>query len=361
MKIRYIGNFNDGTGWAKASTYNVLALDAAGYDVYCEERKYNNQNVVLENKIHELLAKERPVEYDIVVQHVLPSDYRYYQGVKNIGFVELETLTLSHTLWIKKLNSMDEIWVANYGSMQCLENSGIDKSKIKVFPHFFNIDKVKQTSDSVKIDQLDATFNFIFTGEFSKRKNLEALIFAFNNEFDISEPVNLVVKVNRDQETVSNFINDIKARMRKSNRYKNEIIISGYLEENVLNSIVSKCHSFVIPSYGEAWCYPAIESMGLGLIPIYTSGIGVQEYDVCGYEVDARVMPCYGATDTLPDLYTSNDYWIEINPFELQKKMRQLYNVYLEDRNAFNGMRNACIKQAELYDYKNSEMIRGIL
>lgn len=356
MKIKYIGNFNDGTGWAKASTYNALALDAAGHDVYCEEKKYNNNNIVLESKIEELMAKTTD-SFDVIVQHVLPPDYKYYQGVKNVGFVELETLTLSHTLWLKKLNSMDEIWVANHGSMQCLENSGISKDKIKVLPHFFNIEKVKKTNEQIRVPELDGTFNFIFTGEFSKRKNLEALIFAFNNEFDISEPVNLVIKTNVAQNTVGDFIDSVKDRMRKGSKYKKEIVITGYMEQEALNSIVSNCHAFVIPSYGEAWCYPAIESMALGLVPIYTHGIGVQDFDVCGFAVESRIIPCYGAVDTLPDLYTSNDYWLEINPFDLQKKMREVYYTYMTNRDYFASLSKICIEKADLYDYNNSKMI----
>ncbi len=69
MKIKYIGNFNDGTGWAKAATYKAIALDYAGYDVYCEELKYNNVSVILEGKIAELLDKKSDA-YDVVIHHV---------------------------------------------------------------------------------------------------------------------------------------------------------------------------------------------------------------------------------------------------------------------------------------------------
>ena len=57
MKIKYIGNFNDGTGWSKASTYNLLAIDYAGYDVYAEEMKYSKNHLPLEDRVQELMAK----------------------------------------------------------------------------------------------------------------------------------------------------------------------------------------------------------------------------------------------------------------------------------------------------------------
>ena len=33
MKVLYIGNYNDGTGWGNACLNNILALDRAGIDV----------------------------------------------------------------------------------------------------------------------------------------------------------------------------------------------------------------------------------------------------------------------------------------------------------------------------------------
>ena len=33
MKVLYIGNYKDGTGWANACIGNILSMDAAGIDV----------------------------------------------------------------------------------------------------------------------------------------------------------------------------------------------------------------------------------------------------------------------------------------------------------------------------------------
>ncbi len=44
-----------------------------------------------------------------------------------------------------------------------------------------------------KIDNLLNTFNFGFIGEFTERKNIQALARAFHSEFDYDEPVNLYV------------------------------------------------------------------------------------------------------------------------------------------------------------------------
>jgi len=363
MKIKYIGNFNDGTGWAKAATYNALALDAAGYDIYCEIVSYNSKvpsDKTLESRIQELLDKKTE-EVDVVVYHMLPSDYRYSTGVKNIACLELETLNLSNALWVKKINMMDEIWVPNQGSKNCLINSGIPEDKIKILHHSFNFDTVISAEEQNAVLGLNGTFNFAFVGEFLNRENLEALLVAFHNEFDRTEPVGLLIKTNGNPENVNGFCETVKGKMKKSNRYKKEVIICNQLAEKDLFSLLKQCHAFVMPSKGESWCYPALESMALGLPVIYTDGIGIQEYDVTGLAVKSHQTPCFGSNDTLQDLYTSDDNWLEIDILDLQKKMRDIFSLYRERRDEYDQKSKQCVEAASKFNFTNNESARSIL
>ena len=362
MKIRYIGNFNDGTGWAKASTYNALALDAAGYDVYCKEVKYNNNSIVLEDKITELLAKQTD-SVDIVVQHCLPSDYRYFGGVKNIGFVALETLSLSNVLWLKKINMMDEVWVPNKASKECLVTSGIPADKIKVFNHSFNYQRIKENKNIAKISELNSSFNFVFVGEFNKRKNLESLLVAFHNEFKKNENVNLYIKTLGNIETIYTFCQSVKDRMKKHNSYKREVIISNIVPEDQLLSTMSQCHAFVMPSHGEAWCYPAMEAMAIGLPVIYTSGIGIDDYNTGEFKVKSKKVPCYGANGNseLPDLYTSSDNWLEIDILDLQKQMRDIYTMYTLNNREYSILSNQYSNEVAKFNFTNNDIVKGLI
>lgn len=360
MKIKYIGNFKDGTGWAKASTYGALSLDAAGYDVYCEAVTYNNQNITIESKIDELLNKKSE-DFDVIINHILPNNYRYIGGVSNIGFIELESYTISDVIWLKNIQMMDLIFVPNQASKECLIRSGIDENKIKIFHHSFNYDRVISNQSNASVKELDGKFNFVFVGEFSKRKNLEALIRAFHNEFDISEPVNLYIKTDKDIDTINGFCDSVKSRMKKSKLYKKEIIITDRLEEEHLLSTMSQCHAFVIPSYGEAWCYPAMEAMAMGIPPVYTKGIGVEEYSIKDFEVNSYITYCYGSLDNLDTLYTSEDKWLEIDIVDLQIKMREIYRLYFEDNHEYNKISQKCIESVSKFNFTNNELVRGIV
>lgn len=360
MKIKYIGNFNDGTGWAKASTYNAIALDLAGHDVYCEEFKYNDKYLPLEDKIQQLLLKKTDT-YDIVIQHILPHDYIYYGGSKNIGFVELETLDISSVIWLKKIRMMDQIIVPNLSSKECLMRTGVNESKIKIMHHMFNFNKIVNYPKTADITELNGKFNFVFVGEFNKRKNLEALVRAFHTEFETSEPVNLYIKTNESLEKLVNFCDEVRKRLKINVKYKKEVIITNRLDESVLISTLRQCHAFVVTSYGEAWCYPAIEAMAIGIPPIYTKGIGVEDYapEGASFPVESYITPCYGAVDNFDHLYTSEDSWLDIDIRDLQKKMRYVYELYMTNNKEYNRISQTCIKRASEFDFNNTEIIKG--
>ena len=363
MKIKYIGNFNDGTGWSKASTYNALALNVAGHDVYCEEVKYGTQEIVINDKILDLINKKTD-SYDMIINHVIPRDYQYINGVKNIGCVELETLTLSNILWLKNLDLMDEIYVPNQASKDCLINSHIHPDKIKIFNHSFDHQKVINNESKVFVEELKNTFNFVFVGEFSKRKNLEVLLRAFHSEFHFSEPVNLYLKTNMDISVINKFKQSIYDRLKLRNRYKKEIIISEFLTEESLWSTIKQCHAFVMPSYGEAWCYPAMEAMAMGIPTIYTDGIGIGDYapKEANFAVKSTIQPCYGATDAhFSDIYTSNDKWLEIDVLDLQKNMREIFELHRSDIQQYQNISNINKQQMSKYDFNNTDIVRNII
>lgn len=358
MKIKYIGNFNDGTGWAKAATYKALALDYAGYDVYCEELKYNNVSIVMEDKITQLLDKKTD-KYDIVIQHVLPSEYKYYPGVKNIGVFELDTLNLSNQLWLKKLSMMDEIFVPTSICKDALISSGL-KTPIKIFPHLFNYEKISNLTKVAEISELNSAFNFVFVGEFSKQKNLESLLRAFHCEFDYVEPVNLYIKTEKDLKTVEDFCGAVKERLKKIGKYKKEVLVTSYMPDQILWSTLSQCHCFVMPSYGDAWCYPAMEASAMGIPVIYTAGTGLEEYCDSATRVNSIEEHCYGALDSVEGLYSSNDLWLEPSVKHMQYIMRSIYDTFMQNRDVYMSYREKQSEHMKYYDYKNGKNFERI-
>lgn len=349
-KIKYISNYTDGTGWAKAGTYNALALSTI-YDVACEERKYNESSVLLEEDLAQLLNKtmENP---DYTIHHVLPVDYAKRPNTINVGFLEVEA-TISNQQWLKNISMMDFILVPDLDSFELLKMSGV--TNVKIFPHSFNYTKTVGHENALKINELDQSYNFIFVGEFSVRKNIEALLRAFYAEFHHKEPVNLILKTNTDKDRVQSLCSAVKQQCRKNSPCKDPVLISGYLSEPELISIMRQCHSFVTASHGEAWCYPALEALACGLDVIYPYFTGIHSYAPKTFAVQSNRGRCYGAVDAVDGLYSCNDLWSEININELMKAMRRAFELGTSRK---NKDLNSSI--AQQYDYRNAKGAREI-
>jgi len=360
MKTLYIGNYRDGTGWSNACINNILAMDAAGIDVVPRAISFEAQDKNYSDKVKSLEIKHRSrssnLDCDVVVQHTLPHLYCYDSNYKNIGFLAVESYDFISTNWQRSINLMDELWVPNIQSKESATRSGVN-IPIEVVPHSLDIDRYNNT-EGQKVQELQDTFTFGFVGEFVERKNLKALIKAFHMEFGLKEPVTLLIKTSKvEMPELEAYCATIKRGLKTRNQYKTEVIISGMMDKQDYISVLSQVNCFVMPSRGEAFCIPALEAMALGIPAIYTDGIGM---DYCvGTPVEARLEPCFGALDTLPNLDTSDTMWREINIVKLCEAMREMYNNFQSDG---QELRASCVSKSKDYDHKNvGEKIKEIL
>jgi glycosyltransferase involved in cell wall biosynthesis len=324
VKVLYIGNYKDQTGWGDASLNNILAMDKAGVDVVPRAITYNNRSGFDNDRILQLEEKSAD-GCDVCVQHVLPHLYNYDSNFKlNVGFLESETLDLKYSGWNNYASIMDEIWVP---SNACKKSLDIE-NPVHIIPHCLDFSKYQDTQSGNKIENLIGTYNFVFIGEFIERKNLKALIRAFHTEFKPWENVNLYIKTSgADLPVVQNFCNQIKRGLKVSEDYKEEVVICGKLDKQDYISTLAQCHCFVMPSYGEAFCIPALEASAIGLECLWTEGIGVEDF-ATGGAVESCEEPCFGGTASLRNLYTAKNKWLTVNIEKLQEAMRKRFNDY---------------------------------
>jgi|TARA_R110000824_G_scaffold157293_2_gene330723 glycosyltransferase involved in cell wall biosynthesis len=359
MKILYIGNYRDGTGWANACINNILALDSVGVDIVPRPITFEQQQQNYPDKIKQL--EMRSTEgCDICIQHTLPHLYSYDgRYKKNIGYLAVESSNFKQTGWQNFCNLMDEIWVPSSAAKKSCENSGV-KKPIKVAPHSLNISSYSQPEARAQIEELIPTFNFIFVGEFVERKNLEALIKAFHIEFEHEEPVNLVIKTSRTSlEDIKQHIRHTKARLKIKQKYKHEISVVGMMEKKDYISLLAQCHCFVMPSRGEAFCIPALEAMAIGMPVISTKHTGMDDFCI-GESVDSFAAPCFGAMSTLSYLDTAQSDWREIDVRKLCLAMRKAYLKWNSKEEL--EIRKTAQQKALEYDHETmGQYLKGLL
>lgn len=346
MKVLYIGHYKEGSGWGDAAINNILALHKAGVDVVPRAISYNQTDSETDQTVLEL-EKKSTGGCDVCIQHTLPKNYVYDSSFKNIGYLATESSDFIDSCWHKNINMMDELWVpSEYVKESCIK-SGVT-IPIRIAPHCLDLSQYQEDIQGAKVKELHGTFNFAFVGEFTERKNIKALLRAFHGEFHPRENVNLYIKTSGiDIPKLEKYCESIRMGLKLRHNYKNDLLISGRIKKEDYLSILSQCHCFVMPSRGEGFCIPALEAMSLGIPSLYTQGIGVEEFAV-GDSVKSQSQPCFGGMESLPDLYTANSDWREIDIQDLQIKMRSAYIAGLTDET-----RKKCKDKAEQYSHEN--------
>ncbi len=360
MKILYISNYLEQSGYSEAARNYILALDSVGIDVVCRPLYLTGKTHEPNQKLKELQDKSLS-GCTHVIQHTLPNYMSFNGNLRNIGLYASETDSFRDSVWASRLNTMDEVWVINEQMKDAAIKSGV-KRKISVVPHTLQIEKFQREYKLLKGLQKykdEEKFIFYFIGEPTRRKNLAAILKAFHTEFDVSEPVELLIKTSGQFEDAEKFCNDLKAGL-KLNRTKDEIIVTEQLTDEEMMSLHAHCDCLVAPSYGEAWSIPAFEAMAHGRTPIVTGWGGPCDFlsNKEGWMVHYMLEPAFGMNDSFQDLYTGNELWASIDIPHLKECMRECYsNAGLRKEKSLNG-----IARAYDFSYENvGNLMKGIL
>lgn len=326
MKILHLSHSREKSGVGEATRHYQKAMLSAGLDVAARPIYLNNSTFTPEEKLLEL-EKKSAHNCDVVIQHVLPRYMSYNGNYRNIGFYVSETW-YKQSPWVNHLNLMDELWTpSNDFSVQT-------KKPQYIVPHACDSEEYQKIYN--RLPSIEKTYNFYFVGEFTRRKNLAALLKAFHLEFR-SEPVNLILKVTKPGmsgkelfDEVKHFCDKIKEGLKLQPKHcKSEIVITDYLSRHDLLRLHRSCDCFCNTSYGEAWSYPTFDAAAMGNFVISNKFGGPRSY-LQHYNnsliIDGITEPVFAAgPDTVPELYHGSEYWYSINIEQLRNAMRFAY------------------------------------
>lgn len=367
MNVLFLGPYRQNDGWGLA-TKNYIRAVATKYPKLTIRPLFlaSSSNNDLEP---DLLKYENTHydHYDVVIQKTLPHCLSYNGHFdKNIGLFVLETNDLSNSECISNINRMDEIWVPSNQEKKCLLKSGVNKP-VHTISQPLDTELLKNNKDH-KIgfsEIINRTFKFYFVGEYVERKNIHDLILAFNLAFDINQPVSLIVKTSisgmspqESSKIIESDLEKIKKKLSISQRYKKEIIISERLSDKDMVGLHNACDCLVAPSFGEAFCRPAAEALCLGKTPIVTDNTGMIDFidNNNGFIVKSRKIPVFIENRPLSrdfDIYTSNEYWYQIDIYDLISKMQNVYKMHKEDRKNLENKRQIGKNSIDNFSYEN--------
>jgi glycosyltransferase involved in cell wall biosynthesis len=346
MKCLFIGPYKTSSGWGFHAQSIISALLTTPIDLTLRPIYLSNENKIV-NPLLSKYENKTSEHYDVIIQNTLPEYFVWTKNSKNIGIFLTETDSLAHTPWFSHCNLMDEIWVHSTLEQQRLQKH--INTKVSVINTAVDINKFPKTL----AQKSSSPFVFYTIGD-GERKNFFSLILAFHSEFDRNEPVELVIKTNVDVNLLKQKITEFKSTLgiyRHLEQYKSEELITGFIPDNDLNNLHHRCNCFVMPSYGESICRPALDALGFGNTPIVTDNTGMIEFinNTNGWVVPSYRTPVNATQKPLPYLYTAREAWYSIDILELRKAMREAYtNTKLKMSKAQQGLQD--ISQ---YSYEN--------
>jgi glycosyltransferase involved in cell wall biosynthesis len=359
----------------------MLALEAGGIDVVARAiRLSRSQNKELAAKVKHLENKTTD-NVDVVVQHILPHLFEYKHGVRNVGMFDWETTHFRRSNWAACCNLMDEIWVPSIQNEQAAKDSNVTVP-IKILPCACDIDRFDNTHKPLEIPKIQGKCVFYVIGEMTRRKNLVSVLRAFYSAFSSRDDVSLVIKTSIPGKTpqeaidiLKTTINDIKKSLHTYCRhpyYPQVMCITDFLSTEKMDQLHTACNVFVLPSHGEAWGIPAHDAMGFGK-PVILSNWGAfpeltcpnayirwqpekRKFDWpgeidCGWLVKGQLTPCFGHTDSFPDLYTGDELWFDPDMEHLIECMRQAYSEWQD--NTLSKRKRAARNRAYQFSYQN--------
>lgn len=219
-------------------------------------------------------------------------------GKFNIGWAVFETAPIP-PLHRKLCQSLDLLLVPSQFVAQLCIDSGIDRSRIEIYPHCVDDAEFNPARASQSYPD-DGVFRFLNIGLDHYKQGREILIEAYLSEFEFDEPVALIIKssgVNRkknpqlhETEPVAKIIEDIKAKLGKTN-YPNITLIESH-EISDLVSLYGRSDCYVSPLYSNGFALTVLESMACARPAIVTRYGGLLDYcdDVNSLLVDVDEM-----------------------------------------------------------------------
>lgn len=117
------------------------------------------------------------------------------------------------------------------------------------------------------------------------------------------------------------------------------------MSEQQIDELHNNCDVFVSMSYGEGFCIPAAEAMGWGNMILVPNSSAFKDFDVPNlHNVFVKTNPirCFGSVDSLPDIYTSDEFWWAPDIYDMATNMKIIYDTRIDKH--YRGIRKEYVR-----------------
>lgn len=329
------------SGFEQLSRGLILALDQLGVSIELRpSQEWNSERVglsptVLSRLIRMINTRVNPLAPHVI--HQVPRGQPISPDAPTICYTLFETDRCPQP-WMESLLKMDKILVfSEFNRLGWIE-SGIPSEKIATLPAA--VDSFIYNPDGPRMSiQNKKGFVFMTSGDFTERKNFEAVIEAFLKEFNGDDSVTLVIKshyggfikrnrrecISRFNTIVQNFVGDKPPRI---------LFWGDKVSEHAMAALYRSVDAFVLTSRGEGLGMQYLESMASGIPVIYADWSAHTDYlnAFNSYPVAATLKVIDDPNYIVKCPQALNNKWCQVNIDDLRATMRHVVSNYGEAR-----------------------------
>lgn len=331
MNVAYLGPLRDYSGYGEANRHAVAALDAAGVNVIGKMVSYVSE-ISDFGELGDLITRltEKDEEYRIKILHTTPDQIRRHKerGKYHIAHFFWETDKVP-AQFADGLNQVDEIWTGSQANVDAIRKAGVEVP-VFVFPQAIQTDREWPAPY-----ELDNFHGYLFYSifEWIDRKNPQALLRAYFEEFQNGEKVGLLLKTYFKNFALANkqMIHESVARLKAEYGAENSPPVFLYrdlMDRRHIMRLHKTGNCYVSAHRGEGWGVPQVEAMLAGNPVISTDYGGVHEYIENGKQgitLPFEMTRVRGMAHS-SFWYTSDQNWAEVDITALRAALRYAYS-----------------------------------
>jgi len=272
--------FYGATGYADESRGILFALARAGMPLQIDPAEsHSDVHGLLPDYEREMLERLKLGRVDLA-RSVLLQNFPAHgfslsmHGRARVGRTMYETDSLPDD-WREYCQAMDQVWVPSTFNCETFAAAGVARSKLRALPEGVDTTLFRPGCDPLPLPGLRG-FRFLSVFEWIERKGPDVLLRAYLSEFRPDEDVCLILKAYARPDATADLLPRIAWYIERGLGMRLEdtapilVLAPGFLRAEELPRLYATCSAFVLPTRGEGWGRPFMESLACAR-PVITS------------------------------------------------------------------------------------------
>jgi glycosyltransferase involved in cell wall biosynthesis len=333
--VFFVGYIFSGSGYSEETWVEALGLDTAG--IYLQVvpllDKHDSRKLLPRNfrrRLEELARNRVDLSRGIFYVCSPPEQFdRNFSGIYRIGRTMFETDRIPDG-WAELCRTMDEIWVPCQFNVETFSGAGVDRSRLRVVHPGVDTGLFRPGAAPLGIPHTRG-FNFLSVFDWHHRKGYDVLLRAYLKEFQPDEDVTLILKVYQINDPVSDLQAKLTHFIEREAGMRLEdsppiLLLNGFIAQSSMPRLYASAQAFVLPSRGEGYGRPYMESMACQIPVIATRWSGQMEFlsDENSFPVEIE-----GLSEVSADVDLENfagHRWAEPSVDDLRRQMRRVFS-----------------------------------